>query len=110
MSEFGIRCPSLSLSMSLMRDPWRTGIDRVVAQGQCQLLRGECQAKVMWAGTGRVAIPLLSLTSHCPVGELELDAEVSEKKTKVETGGVSVGPLCLLMSEGLVREQYCKFW
>ena len=46
----------------MMRDPQRTGIDRVVAQrDNAKLLRSDCQVEVLQVNTGIVAIPLFKI-------------------------------------------------
>src|SRR5882724_1110424 len=86
-----------SLSASMMRDPQRTGIDRVVAQrDNASCSEVNTGAIVLWIDTGIVAIPLFKIdvpsSSECvgfgaEFSRMEMDDEVESRK--------GFGPSCL---------------
>src|SRR5882724_3935683 len=101
-----------SLSASMMRDPWRTGIDRVVAQrddascseGRCQLLGSEYRVIVLWIDTGIVAIPLFKIDVPSSSKCVRFGSKFSRTETdyEIESGKV-FGPMCLSTHEDFGR-------
>ena len=99
-----------TLSASMMRDPWRTGIDRVVA-GQCQLLRSEYHVVVLWIYTGILIIPLFKIdiptSSECIRFGSKFSGMEWITRLNLERYSDQCAFRCVRI---LVIEKYCKFW
>jgi len=100
-----------SLLASMKRDPWRTGIDRVVAQkDDASCSEVNTGGSFLWIDAGIVAIPLFKVDIPSSSECIRFGSEFSgtEMDNKIEAGKI-FGPMCLLMHEDLVIEKYCKF-
>src|SRR5882724_626932 len=89
-----------SLSVSMMSDPWRAGIDRVVAWRIMPVLRSEYQAVVLWIDAGIVASPLFNIDVPSSSGCVRFGSKFSRMETDYEVESRKVfGLSCLLMCE-----------
>src|SRR5882724_428472 len=90
-----------SLSVSMMRDPWRTGIDRVVAlRDDASFSEVNTRAVVLWIDAGIVAIPLFKIDIPSSSECVGFGSKYSRMETdhQVETGKL-FGPMCLSTRE-----------
>ena len=85
----------------MMRDPRRTGIDRVVAErDDASCSEVNTRAEVLWIDTGIVAIPLFKIDVPSSSKCVRFGSELSGMETDDEVEARKIfGPLCLSTRE-----------